>query len=165
MGLARHGAQLSAPTLVGACARVGALLAPLAEKIVERSRGSWHLHADETSWRVFTPDGGGKPQRWWLWVFIGPDSVCFVMDPTRAGTVLDAHLGLDDDGRLAGGDGGGPRRLVISSDFYSVYASAGRRVDGLVNLYCLAHYPDLGISPTSARKPLLATVATPECSA
>jgi transposase len=140
VGLARHGAELASPTLVGACAQAGDLLAPLAEKIVERSRGSWHLHADETTWRVFAPDGGGKPQRWWLWVFLGPDSVCFVTDPTRAGTVLAAHLGLDEDtGQLAGGDGEGPRRLVISSDFYSVYASAGRRVDGLTNLYCLAH--------------------------
>jgi hypothetical protein len=28
---------------------------------------------------------------------------------------------------------------VISSDFYSVYVSAGRRVDGLTNLFCVAH--------------------------
>src|SRR5438067_10949603 len=34
---------------------------------------------------------------------------------------------------------GGPRRLVISSDFYSVYTSAGRKADGLVNLFCWAH--------------------------
>ena len=34
------------------CAQAGALLAPVAEAITERSRGSWHLHADETTWRV-----------------------------------------------------------------------------------------------------------------
>ena len=34
---------------------------------------------------------------------------------------------------------GGPRRLVISSDFYAVYQSAGKKADGLVNLYCWAH--------------------------
>ncbi|OAA27567.1 hypothetical protein AAY23_102314, partial [Frankia casuarinae] len=28
---------------------------------------------------------------------------------------------------------------MLSSDFYTVYASAGRRADGLVNLYCWAH--------------------------
>jgi transposase len=32
-----------------------------------------------------------------------------------------------------------PRRLVISSDFYCVCQSAGRKADGLVNLYCWAH--------------------------
>jgi hypothetical protein len=35
--------------------------------------------------------------------------------------------------------GTGPRRLIISSDFYAVYTSAGKKADGLVNLYCWAH--------------------------
>lgn len=141
-GLARQGAQISPATLTGACAQVGDLLAPLAEKIAERSRGAWHLHADETTWRVFTPDGASGPARWWLWVFLGPDSVCFVMDPTRSTAVLAEHVGIDTDtGQLTGDsdDDGGPRRLVISSDFYTVYASAGRKVDGIVNLFCWAH--------------------------
>ena len=47
-GLARHGADLSAATLTGTCAATGELLAPLEVAIVARSRGSWHLHADET---------------------------------------------------------------------------------------------------------------------
>ena len=54
-GLARHGARISPATLVGTCAAAGALLAPLEGQIVARSRDSWHLHADETSWHVFTP--------------------------------------------------------------------------------------------------------------
>ena len=29
----------------------------------------------------------------------------------------------------------GPRQLVIYSDFYSVYTSAGKKADGLVNLF------------------------------
>jgi len=140
VGLARQGAQISPATLVGTCAQAGTLLAPLEEQIVARSRDSWHLHADETSWHVFTPDDGDGPARWWLWVFIGADTTCFVMDPTRAGTVLARHAGIDTDtGRLTPDDDGGPRRLVISSDFYTVYASAGKKTDGLTNLYCWAH--------------------------
>ena len=140
VGLARHGADISPATLVGACAQAGALLAPLQELIVARSRDSWHLHADETSWHVFTPDTGDGPARWWLWVFIGADTTCFVMDPTRVGAVLARHAGIDPDtGQLRPADDGGPRRLVISSDFYTVYASAGRKSDGLTNLYCWAH--------------------------
>ena len=54
-GLARHGAEVSPATLAGTCAQAGALLAPLAEAITARSRDSWHLHADETTWRVFAP--------------------------------------------------------------------------------------------------------------
>ena len=164
IGLARHGADLSAATLTGTCATAGELLAPLEVAIVARSRGSWHLHADETGWRVFTPredtpEGKGAvagPVKWWLWVFLGPDTACFVMDPTRSGAVLARHAGIDqttgqlvehpDTGQDAdsGADSGadqaeGPRQLVISSDFYSVYSSAGRKASGLVNLYCWAH--------------------------
>jgi transposase len=139
-GLARQGAEISPATLSGTCAQAGALLVPLAEAITERSRGSWHLHADETTWRVFAPRDGDGPAKWWLWVFLGPDTVCFVMDPTRSGAVLARHAEIDEEtGQLAADEDGGPRRLVISSDFYAVYQSAGKKADGLVNLYCWAH--------------------------
>ena len=84
-GLARQGAEISPATLAGTVAQAGRLLAPLEEAIAARNRDSWHLHADETSWRVFCPDGGDGPARFWLWVFIGPDTCCFVMDPSRSG--------------------------------------------------------------------------------
>jgi transposase len=145
-GLARQGAEVSPATLAGACAQAGALLVPLAEAITARSRDSWHLHADETTWRVFAPreDSAGAPPggsvRWWLWVFLGPDTVCFVLDPTRSGAVLARHAGIDEEtGQLRPDADGGPRRLVISSDFYAVYSCAGHKADGLVNLYCWAH--------------------------
>ena len=48
----------------------GRCSSPLAEAITERSRGSWHLHADETTWRVFAPRDGDGPAKWWLWVFL-----------------------------------------------------------------------------------------------
>jgi transposase len=138
-GLARQGAELSPATLTGTCAAAGALLAPLEEAITARSRASWHRHADETTWHVFCPPGGDGPARWWLWVSSAPDTVCFVMDPTRAGSVLARHAGIDEDtGQLSAGSGG-PRQLVISSDFYCVYTSAGNQADGLVNLFCWAH--------------------------
>jgi transposase len=140
-GLARQGADISAATLTGTCAAAGTLLAGLEEAITARSRESWHLHADETSWHVFTPEDGDGPARWWLWVFLGPDTTCFVMDPTRAGAVLARHAGIDPDTGQLTDDGGGdtPRRLVVSSDFYAVYTAAGKKADGLVNLYCWAH--------------------------
>ena len=60
-----------------------------------------------------------RRRRWWLRVFPGPDTACFVMDPARAGAVLARDADIDGEtGQLAGdGDGHGPRRLVISSDF------------------------------------------------
>jgi transposase len=71
-GLARQGADISPATLAGTCAQAGALLAPAAGAITARSRGSWHLHADETTWRVFAPREGDGPAKWWLWVFPAP---------------------------------------------------------------------------------------------
>ena len=139
-GLSRQGAEISAATLAGTCGQAAGLLEPLAGAIAERNRDSWHLHADETTWRVFAPGDGGGPAKWWLWVFIGPDTVCFVMDPSRSGQVLARHAGISEKtGQLAADEDGGPRRLVISSDFYAVYSSAGNKADGLVNLYCWAH--------------------------
>jgi transposase len=139
-GLSRQGAEVSPATLAGTCAQAGRLLVALAEAITERSRGSWHLHADETTWRVFAPREGDGPAKWWLWVFIGPDTVCFVMDPSRSGAVLARHAGIDEEtGQLTGDEDGGPRRLVISSDFYAVYSSAGKKAEGLVNLFCWSH--------------------------
>jgi transposase len=138
-GLARLGADISPATLTGTCAAAGALLAPLEEAVTARSRDSWHLHADETSWQVFAPREGDGPAKWWLWVFIGGDTTCFVMDPSRSGAVLARHAGIDEETGQLSGDGDGPRRLVISSDFYAVYTSAGKKADGLVNLFCWAH--------------------------
>ena len=113
-GLARHGADISPTTVTGTCAVAGTLLAPLEEAITAKSRDSWHLHADETSWHVFSPDEGDGPAKWWLWVFIGPDTTCFVMDPTRARAVLARHAGIDEETGQLADDGDGPRRLVIS---------------------------------------------------
>ncbi|MGH3282904.1 MAG: IS66 family transposase, partial [Trebonia sp.] len=139
-GLSRQGAEISPATLAGTCAQAAGLLAPLADAIAVRNRESWHLHADETTWRVFAPKDGDGPAKWWLWVFIGPDTVCFVMDPSRSGQVLARHAGIDEEtGQLSADQDGGPRRLVISSDFYAVYSSAGKKADGLVNLWCWAH--------------------------
>jgi transposase len=139
-GLARHGAEISAATLAGTCGQAAGLLVPLAAAIAERNRDSWHFHADETTWRVFCPGQGKGPAKWWLWVFIGADTVAFVMDPSRSGAVLARHAGIDEKtGQLLPAADGGPRRLVISSDFYAVYQSAGKKADGLVNLYCAAH--------------------------
>ena len=140
-GLTRQGADVAPGTLAGACAQAGALLAPLEDAITARSRQSWHLHADETTWRVFAPRDGDGPARWWLWVFLGADTACFVMDATRSGAVLARHAGIDEKtGQLTPDDDDGePRRLVISSDFYAVYQSAGKKAGGLVNLYCWAH--------------------------
>ena len=41
---------------------------------------------------------------------------------------------------------------MISSDFYSVYTSAGKKAAGLVNLYCWAQYAEPGIMRNGAAR-------------
>ena len=56
-GLARQGAEVSPATLAGTCAQAGALLAPLAEAIITRSRDSWSGSTTGTC-HVMRPAGG-----------------------------------------------------------------------------------------------------------
>src|SRR5260370_636828 len=60
-GLARHGAEISPATLAGTCAQAAGLLAPLAAAIAGRNPGSWHFHADQTTWPVFLPGAREGP--------------------------------------------------------------------------------------------------------
>ena len=96
-GLARQGAEIS-PGDAGRDGRAGGEAAgPAGGGDRGAEPGLLALHADETTWRVFAPGDGGGPAKFWLWVFIGPDTVCFVMDPSRSGEVLARHAGLDED--------------------------------------------------------------------
>ena len=140
-GLARQGAEISPATLAGTCAQAGTLLVPLADAItaqvagfVAPARGRNHV-------------AGVRPAR------RRRPGEMVAMGVHRPGHLLLRHgsrpgpgrcwpvtPGIDEKtGQLTAGEDGGPRRLVISSDFYTVYESAGKKADGLVNLYCWAH--------------------------
>jgi len=141
--LAHDGLDLAEGTLAGVFAACSDLLAPLTGLIIERNVAAAHLHADETSWQVFTAVQGKDSHRWWCWVFVGPDTTVFRIAPSRSTKVLAEHLGIDTDtdttdtltlpDALPGG-----RQVLLSSDFYAVYQSMGR-VDGVGNLWCWAH--------------------------
>lgn len=132
--LAAGGLEVAEGTLSGVLKQVHALLAPLEQAIATRNRAAGHVHADETGWRVFERVEGKDGTRWWLWVFVAPDTVVFTMDPTRSAAVLERHFLVDRAlGALPGG-----RRLVVSSDFFTVYQSLAR-VQGVDPLWCWAH--------------------------
>ena len=139
-------------TLAGVFAVCSALLAPLTELITERNAAAAHLHADETSWHVFAAVQGKDSHRWWCWVFVGPDTTVFRIAPSRSTKVLAQQVGIDTDtdtdtltlpDALPAG-----RQVLLSSDFYAVYQLLGR-VDGIDNLWCWSHYPDLRVMRTS----------------
>src|SRR5690349_4624394 len=138
--LAHDGLDLADGTLAGVLAACSDLLAPLAAKISQRNAAAAHLHIDETRWQVYAAVEGKDSHRWWCWVFAGPDTTVFTIAPSRSLKVLTAQLGVEHDpdtGALPESLPGG-RRLLLSSDFYTVYQSLDR-MDGVDNLWCWSH--------------------------
>ena len=132
--LAAEGLDVAEGTLTGALKALAGLMAPLAGAIAARGAAAGHVHADETSWRVYEKTKNSNGPRWWLWVFITEDTVVFRMDPTRSTTVLETHFGINHGERaLPGG-----RRLVLSTDFYTAYQCLAR-VEGVDPLWCWTH--------------------------
>lgn len=147
--LAHDGFDVAKGTLVGALHAVCELLGPLDEAIRARNAEAGHLHVDETSWSVFEEVAGKANHRWWLWVFLGPDTAVFLIDPTRSTKVVEDHLGIDvSTGSLAAG-----RHLLVSSDFFTVYQSLAK-IDGLDPLWCWAHIRRYFIRASDAHKKL-----------
>jgi len=132
--LAADGLPVAEGTVCGALRSTADLLVPLESAIVERNAQAGHVHADETSWRVYEQTEGKDGYRWWLWVFLADDTAVFTMDPTRSTAVLERHFGIDrTDQTLPAG-----RRLVLSTDFYTAYQCLAR-VEGVDPLWCWAH--------------------------
>ena len=135
--LAADGLAVPEGTLAGTLKALAGLLVPLETTIRARNAAATHVHADETTWRVYEQAEDKTGHRWWLWVFIAEDTIVFRMDATRSNSVLDTHFGIDAADRDAGALPDG-RRLVLSSDFYVAYQSLAR-LDGVDALWCWAH--------------------------
>ncbi|HEU0128607.1 MAG TPA: transposase [Pseudonocardiaceae bacterium] len=90
--LAADGLDVAQGSVTGALKAVADLLVPVQEALVARNAHAVHVHADQTSWRVFAQIEGKDGHRWWLWVLIAQDTVVFWMDPTRSATVLPTPL-------------------------------------------------------------------------
>jgi transposase len=132
--LEAEGAPVAEGSVIGALKAVAVLVRPLAKAIAARLHMAGHVHADETSWQVFEQIDGKDSSRWWLWTFLTSEVAVFVIDPTRAASAAATALGVE--AKAAALEAG--RRLIISSDFYSVYQSLAA-IDGVDPLYCWAH--------------------------
>jgi len=135
--LGAEGLAVPEGTLAGVLKALAGVLEPLENQIRARNGAATHVHADETTWRVYEQVQDKTGHKWWLWVFIAADTVVFRMDPTRSNTVLDTHFGVTAADREAGALPDG-RRLVLSSDFFVVYQCLAR-LDGVDALWCWAH--------------------------
>jgi transposase len=85
------------------------------------------VQADETRWMVFIDQEGKTGHCWWLWVFVGKDTVVFRLDPHRSHDIPEDHFADD-------------ARVVMMVDRYSAYkAMAQVKLGHIVLAFCWAH--------------------------
>ena len=121
------GLDVAAGTVSGGLERLEPLFQPLYDVLLEGNAASPFAQADETRWMVFVAQEGKTGYRWWLWVFLGEDTVVFRLDPTRSHEVPEGHFPAD-------------ARAVLMVDRYSAYkAMAQVKLGNVVLVFCWAH--------------------------
>src|SRR3954469_14239944 len=121
------GLEVAAGTVAGGLERLEPLFQPLYEALLLRNAQSAFAQADETRWMVFIDLEGKTGYRWWLWVFLGEDTVAFRLDPTRSHEVPEGHFPAD-------------ARVVLMVDRYSAYkAMAQVKLGDVVRVFCWSH--------------------------
>ena len=122
-----QGLDLAAGTVTAGCQWITPLLQPIYDATRHRNVQSTCHHADETRWLVFVEKQGKKGHRWWLWVFASPDTVVYVLDPSRSRKVPEAHFADNAPG-------------VLMVDRYSAYKAMRQVKEGKLRLaFCWAH--------------------------
>ena len=141
-GLARQGAEISPATLAGTCAQAGDAAGPAGGGDRGAERGT-----RGTSTRTRRRGGCSRPatgtarRSGGCGCSSGPDTVLLRdgPDPVRGRSWPATPASTRTPGSCSRDEDGGPRRLVISSDFYAVYQSAGKKADGPGQPVLLAH--------------------------
>jgi transposase len=121
------GLDVAAGTVAGGLERLEPLFHPLYEALLARNAATGFAQADETRWMVFVAQDGKVGYRWWLWVFLGEDTVAFRLDPTRSHDVPEGHFPADAE-------------MVLMVDRYSAYKAMAQVKRGdVVLVFCWAH--------------------------
>jgi transposase len=121
------GLDLAAGTVAGGLQRLEPLFEPLYEALLQRNALSSFAQADETRWMVFIDQEGKTGHRWWLWIFLGADTVVFRLDPSRSHEVPEKHFPAET-------------QVVLLVDRYSAYKAMPQVHEGQVLLaFCWAH--------------------------
>src|SRR4051794_25077012 len=119
--------DVSAGTVPSGLDRLEPLFQPLYDALLLRNARSAFAQADETRWMVYIDLEGKTGYRWWLWVFLGADTVAFRLDPTRSHEVPEGHFPAE-------------ARAVLMVDRYSAYkAMAQVKLGNVVLVYCWSH--------------------------
>jgi len=102
------------------------LFEPVLKEIIKKNQTERHLHADETRWMVFEFIDGRKSYRWYMWVFVSKNTVVYILDPSRATSVIEKHLNVVSV-------------LILSVDRYSSYKSFAKDREYVVLAFCWTH--------------------------
>ena len=121
------GLELPLGTVTGGLQTLEPLFTPLAEAIGQRNQQAVFTQADETRWLVYGLGVSHEGGWWWLWVFVGPDTVFYVLDPRRSHDVPQKHYAE-------------PIRRILMVDRYSAYKAMDPVKEGtIVLVFCWAH--------------------------
>jgi transposase len=119
--------DLAPGTVTDGLQRLEVLLRPIYEALQERNRQGDLHQADETRWPVFVLLEGKQGYGWWLWVFLGPDTVVFLLNVSRGHEVPENHYRAESRG-------------VLVVDRYSAYKAMSWVKQGFIVLaFCWAH--------------------------
>jgi transposase len=119
--------DVAAGTVTCGLERLEPLFQPIYEALLARNAQSAFAQADETRWMVFIVQDGKRGYQWWLWVFLGADTVVFRLDPSRSHEVPEGHFPHD-------------AQVVVMVDRYSAYkAMAQVKTGHVVLVFCWAH--------------------------
>ena len=121
------GLDVAPGTVAGGLQRLEPLFEPLYNELLSRNAASAFAQADETRWMVLIDLEGKTGHRWWLWVFLGEDTVAFRLDPTRSHDVPEGHFPADAS-------------IVLMVDRYWAYKAMAQVKRGdVVLVFCWAH--------------------------
>ncbi len=116
----------SAGTIGDGLKKLAPLFEPVLREIIKKNQTERHLHADETRWLVFEFIDGKKSYRWYMWVFVSKNTVVYILDPSRATSVIEKHLNVLS-------------ALILSVDRYSSYKSFAKDREYVVLAFCWTH--------------------------
>ena len=119
--------DVAAGTIGDGLKKLPPIFEPVLREIIEKNQTERHLHADETRWQVFELIEGKKSTRWYMLVFVSKQSVVYILDPSRATSVIESHLN------------GVNRVLILSVDRYSSYKSFAKDRANIILAFCWTH--------------------------
>lgn len=118
--------EMAAGTIGDGLKKLAPLFEPVLQQIIQRNQTERHLHADETRWQVFEFIEGKKSYRWYMWVFVSDSTVVYILDPSRAASVLENHLKVVSV-------------LILSVDRFASYKSFAKDRKDVVLAFCWTH--------------------------